>query len=202
MEGIQLPAALALLLGADLFGSRQWPLEGKLELGLACDLAADVTDDAAEPAAQQAQLPMVALELLGVRIAPRHHRSMLGDAQIGLSQSHAALMGHTIEPLDRRVQQLGVGREGDGLGLHRGVDRHPLEVARVQRTGVVRDPQALGEQQLQLVAQPLPPMAQVRALMRERVLEKLLAGEVLEIRVVDPAVAHRFVGQPVNVLEQ
>src|SRR4051812_16917916 len=45
-------------------------------------------------------------------------------------------------------------------------------------------------------------MAQVRALVREGVLEKLFAGEELEIRVVDPALAHPFIGQPVNVLEQ
>src|SRR3981189_259008 len=45
-------------------------------------------------------------------------------------------------------------------------------------------------------------MAQVRALVREGVLEKLLAGEELEIRVVDPALTHTFIGQPVNVLEQ
>src|SRR4051794_10835815 len=45
-------------------------------------------------------------------------------------------------------------------------------------------------------------MAQVRALVREGVLEKLFTGEELEIRVVDPALARPFVGQPVNVLEQ
>src|SRR4051812_17791614 len=45
-------------------------------------------------------------------------------------------------------------------------------------------------------------MAQVTSLVREDVLEKLLAGEELEIRVVDPALAHPLVGQPVNVLEQ
>jgi hypothetical protein len=66
----------------------------------------------------------------------------------------------------------------------------------------VRHPQALGQQQLQLVAKPLAPMAQVRAFMREGVLEKLFAGEELEIRVVDSALAHPFIGQPVNVLEQ
>ena len=43
----------------------------------------------------------------------------------------------------------------------------------------MRDPQALGQQQLELVAEPLPPMAQVGALVRELVLEELLAGEVL-----------------------
>ena len=33
-------------------------------------------------------------------------------------------------------------------------------------------------------------------------LEELFAGEVLEIRVVDPALADGFIGWPVNVLEQ
>ena len=66
----------------------------------------------------------------------------------------------------------------------------------------VRHPQALGQQQVQLVAEPLAPMAQVRALVRELMLEELFAGEVLEIRIMDPALAHAFVGQPVNVLEQ
>ena len=66
----------------------------------------------------------------------------------------------------------------------------------------MRDPQALGQQQLQLVAEPLPPMAQVGALVRELVLEELVAGKVFEIRVMDPAVACAFVGQPVDVFEQ
>jgi hypothetical protein len=42
-------------------------------------------------------------------------------------------------------------------------------------------PQALGQQQLQLVAEPLAPMAQVGALVRELVLEELFPGEELEI---------------------
>ena len=38
--------------------------------------------------------------------------------------------------------------------------------------------------------------------MRELMLKKLFPGEVLEIGVIDPALAHAFVGQPVNLLEQ
>ena len=38
--------------------------------------------------------------------------------------------------------------------------------------------------------------------MRELVLEKRLAGEVLEIRIMNPAIAHGLVGQAVDVLEQ
>jgi hypothetical protein len=45
-------------------------------------------------------------------------------------------------------------------------------------------------------------MAQVGAFVRELVLEKLLAGEVLEVGIVDPALAQAFIGQPVNLLEQ
>jgi len=71
MEGIELPSALALLLRANLLGARERPFERGLQLGLVGDLAADVADEAAEPRAQQAQLPMVTLELLGMSIARR-----------------------------------------------------------------------------------------------------------------------------------
>jgi hypothetical protein len=57
VEGIELPSALALLLGADLRGAPKRLLECSLKLALAGDLAADVADQAAEPRAQQAQLP-------------------------------------------------------------------------------------------------------------------------------------------------
>ena len=45
-------------------------------------------------------------------------------------------------------------------------------------------------------------MAEVGALVRELVLEELRAGEVLEIRIIDPTLAHLFVRQRVDVLEQ
>jgi len=145
---------------------------------------------------------MMALELFGVGIAPGHHGGALGDTQIGLPQPHAVRVGQAIEPLDCRVQQLGVGRERDGLGLHRGVHRDAGQVLGPQRASRMRDSQALGEQQLQLVAEPPAPMAQVGALVREAVLEELLAGEVLKIGVVDPALAHLLIGQREDVLEQ
>jgi len=59
----------------------------------------------------------------------------------------------------------------------RHVDRDPVEGLGRASAGLVRHPQALGQQQLQ----PVAPMAQVRALVREDVLEKPLAGEELEI---------------------
>jgi hypothetical protein len=55
------------------------------------------------------------------------------------------------------------------------------------RAAFVGHPQALGQQQVELVAQPLAPMAEVRTLVWKGVLEECLAGEVLEVRIVGPA---------------
>jgi hypothetical protein len=71
------------------------------------------------------------------------------------------LVGQAVEAFDRRMQQFGVGREADVLRLRRGIDRDPLGVLAPQRAALVRHPQALGQQQFQFVAEPLPPMAQV-----------------------------------------
>src|ERR1700675_4633364 len=70
----------------------------------------------------------MAVELLGVGVAPRHHRRALGDPEVGLPQPYPMLVGQAVEAFDRRMQQLGVGWEGDVLRLHRGVDRDPLKV--------------------------------------------------------------------------
>lgn len=41
---------------------------------------------------------------------------MQGDADTGLPQLHTVLVGQPIEAPDRRMQQLGVGREADVFG--------------------------------------------------------------------------------------
>src|SRR6516162_8345950 len=84
MEGIKLPAALALLLRADLRGPAKREDECLLQCRPALDLAADVADDPAQPAAQNAQLPLMPLELFGMCVTSRHHCCGLGDARIGL----------------------------------------------------------------------------------------------------------------------
>ena len=66
----------------------------------------------------------------------------------------------------------------------------------------MRDPQAFGQQQLQLITQPFAPVAQIRAFVRKLVLKERFPGEMLEIRVMDPALADTLVGQPVDMLEQ
>ena len=56
------------------------------------------------------------------------------------------------------------------------------------------NPQAFVQKNVQAVADALAPMAHAGALVRQFVLEKFLAGEVLEIGVVHPALPDLFVG--------
>ena len=136
MEGIEFPAALALLLGADLVGTRERGFERRRDVLLAGDLAADVADQPAEPGAQDAQLPTMAVELFGVGIAPRHHRRAFGDAQVGLPQPHAVLAGQPVQSEDDIL----VGGDMDSFGC-----RPPFTVVQQERP--------LGVSQLQRVEQ-------------------------------------------------
>ena len=89
--------------------------------------------------------------------------------------------------------RIGVGREGDVLGLHGRIDCDPRQILGAERSALMRHAQALGQEKFQLGAQALAPMAQVRALVRKLMLEELLASEVLEVRVIDPAFAYAFI---------
>src|ERR1700682_5829427 len=59
VEGIELPAALALPLGANLLGAGKRAGEDRLEIFFAFDLAADVAHQAAQPRAQETQPAMM-----------------------------------------------------------------------------------------------------------------------------------------------
>ena len=106
------------------------------------------------------------------------------------------------QALSRPVHQLGIGRKGDRLLLHGGVEDHLGEVGGLGRAGAGGDGQALlQERQQPLLAEALAPARQRRALERQLVLKELLATEQLEIRVLQPARTERLVGEIVQVLE-
>jgi hypothetical protein len=111
-----------------------------------------------------------------VGVAPRHHGGALGDAQVRLPHPHSVFARQAVQSLDGCMQELGVGQESDGLGLHRCVDGDPFHILGPQRAALVRHPQALGQQKFELVAEPPAPMAQVRTLVREGVLEEFFPG--------------------------
>ena len=169
--------------------------------GVVFDLAGDVAAQASQAAAQETDLLVHALELLGMGVTPGHDRRPLGDTDIGLAQRHALALGLLGELLDRRLQELGVGRKGHVLGLHRGVHRDPGQVALRQGARVLGDAQALGQQDLQTIADALPPMAHAGALAGQLVLKEALAGEVLEIGIVHPAFPELLIRERVDVLQ-
>ena len=70
------------------------------------------------------------LELLGVGVALMLDQGQLADPDIGLTQDQPVLLGQPHLDLVRAVHQLGIGREGNRLGLHRGVDHHLRQFSR------------------------------------------------------------------------
>jgi hypothetical protein len=94
------------------------------------------------------------------------------------------------------------GREHHRLGLHCGVDHHAGEIGRRHRAGPGRHSQApLQQGQKLFLAHALAPARQRAAVEHQPVPEELLAAEVLEVRVLHPAIAQRLVGQIVRVLQ-
>src|SRR5262249_12616435 len=164
----------------------------RLEFRVACDLAPDVANEPAEAGAQKAQLSTGAGGLVCMGIKPRPHDGAPCGGPKPFPPPPPPPPCPAGLPLDRGVQKLRIGWEGDVLGLHGGIDRDPRQILRPQRPALVRHPQALGQEKFQLAAEALAPMAQVRALVRKLVLEELLSGEVLEVWIIDPAVRTRL----------
>ena len=201
MQGVDLRPALALVLMADPLArsSRGRKRPRARHRRRSCG---DVPDQAAEPGAQELERSPGALELMGMGIAPDHDGGALGHPQIALAQLHTFALGQRHQLLDRPVHQPGIGRMGDRLGLNGGVHHHPLQVLGLDRPGLVGHRQALLQQGRNLLlAQPLAPAGQRRTIEGQLVAEHQFAAEVLEVRVLHPAVAQRLIGQVVHVLE-
>ena len=107
MPGIEFPAPLALVLAVDLAGPAQGKGEDLAPLGIPFGLAPDVPDQTPQAGAQELYLALVAFELLGVGVAPGHHRRVLGHPNVGLAQLYPVLPGQRAQLVDRREQELG-----------------------------------------------------------------------------------------------
>jgi hypothetical protein len=177
--------------------------EGGLQVGPAGELAADI---AVQPAEEGAQAPDVAQRLPVARAVHQPRRpapGLGGEAHEGLAQPHAVPAGEAGEPADAGVQQVAVGRVRHRLGLHRGVDGHPLRVALRHGAAPDRRGDALGQRCLQpLGADAVAPARHRGAIQRQAMPEPGLAAERLEVRVLDPLGADLLVGEPLGVLQQ
>src|ERR1700743_3962974 len=105
---------------------------------MAINLAGDAADEPAKPCPYELELAPGAFELVRVAIAADHDGGGLGQAQIALAQRYMIALGEPDELDDGPMHQPRVGRMRNGLGLHRGIDHHPLEVLRPDGASLVR----------------------------------------------------------------
>ncbi|CAB3773318.1 hypothetical protein LMG29542_07189 [Paraburkholderia humisilvae] len=96
-------------------------------------LAFDVTQQPSQYRTLTLDYTTQTLELLRVRIAARATTQKFALAFVGLLQVQAGASCQLHKPGARHAQQTTVGRIGDRLLLHGGVDNHPLEFARRDR---------------------------------------------------------------------
>ena len=123
-------------------------------------------------------------------------------AQIALAQRHIVALGEPDELGEGPMHQPRVGRMGNGLWLHRGIDHHSLQVLGTDGASVVRHRQTFLDQRDELVlAEPLAPARHRRSIEWQPVAEAQLAAEVLVIGVLDPASAQHLIREIVHVLE-
>ena len=134
VQGRDLAAPLTLALVLDAPGQRQRPGEGLGAVGAHGDLAGNVPDHPPEPRAQAPERLVGPLEWLGVGLALGRDQQALADPGRGRAQGNAVRLGEPDQTFSRPVHQLGVGREGEGLLLDRGVDDPRPEVGRLGGT--------------------------------------------------------------------
>lgn len=103
MQGIDLVAALAVVLETHAMRHRERLGEALPQRLVAGDLAADVADHPAQSDAQEFELAPSALELVGVDIAPDHDCGPLGHPAIALPQLHLVVLGQVHQLFERPV---------------------------------------------------------------------------------------------------
>jgi hypothetical protein len=135
-------------------------------------------------------------------VTPGLHGQARGLAVVVLPQPDAGLPGQRHQGATRFLVEPAVGRVRDGLLHHRGVHRDLGQTARRHRAGGTAGLDGLGQQPLHsLLADAAAPAAERGRMNGRPVLEDRLAGEVLEVRVLDPAGEDGLIGETVGVLQ-
>ncbi len=137
-----------------------------------------------------------------MRIAPGLAAQRWTLTRIALSQCDAVALGQQHQLLARDFTQTAVGGMGDRFFLHGSVHDHPRQLGCIHRLHRVSGIDRVRQQLFHTgFAQTLPPTCQGAGIARQAGLEHHLAGEELPVRIFQPALAHRFNGQVVGVLE-
>ena len=135
-------------------------------------------------------------------IAANLQRQSRGKPGIGLPQLHPGLLRQRHQLIPRPLIKPGVRGIRNILLHHRRIHRHALHAALANGTGFLPGTDRLGEQPFDpLFPDATTPTGQRGRIYGQLVLEEGLTGEVLVIRVLDPAGHNRLIRQPVSVLQ-
>src|SRR5699024_71674 len=199
MPSVDLVLALALL-SAQLLGAFEYRLQPLQSLGRG--LALNVPDQAPHDRALLANHSTHALVLPRMRVAAGAPCQARPHALIALAQVDVLTARRLHQLGTRRLQQATVGGMGDILFLYGAVDDYALEVAAGNGLEVLRRRNGLCQQPLHaFLTHPHAVARQRGVVARQAGLEHHLATKILKVRVLQPALTDRFVGQVVRVFE-
>ncbi len=165
-------------------------------------LARDIAQHPPQDRALTSQHALHALELACMRIAARLAAQGRTLPCVALPQPDAVTLGQQHQFLACHLQQPTIGRIGNRLFLHRGVHDHPRQLACVHRLHGMCSVDGVCQQLFHpRFVKPLTPARQRAGIARQARLEHDLASEKLPIRIFQPTLAHRLIGQVVGVFE-
>ncbi|MDR6504195.1 hypothetical protein J2785_007392 [Burkholderia ambifaria] len=166
----------------------------------------DLEFDGAQPSTKDRALtyqdPAKPLVLRRMRVAAGASVQSLAFALVGLLERESRALCQLNELCSRHLQQPAVGWIRDRLLLHCRINDHALEFVRREHLHVCGDGDRHSQQFHDAgFAKRLENPHQVRRIAKQVRLEILLAAEVLEVDILSPVLADRFVRQVVRVLQ-
>jgi hypothetical protein len=124
------------------------------------------------------------------------------QARVALPQLDPGLLGQVHQLRPGPLVKARIGRVSDGLLHHRRVDRDLIQALVLDGAGLAAGLDGLGQQPLDtFLANALAPAGERSRIDGRLVLKEGLPGDVLVIRVLDPARDHRLVRKPEGVLQ-
>ena len=126
-------------------------------------------------------------------IAAGQNQSTFAELQVTLAQRDAAILCRFNRQNPSLVLKHGIGRSGDGLLLHRGVDVDPLHAGFGQILAALGRLQRLAEQLFHVLRpDPFAPAHQRTGIERQTMDEELETAEVHQIAVLQQSAYHRL----------
>ena len=198
LHAVELVAVVSFL-AIDLACSLQHGGQQTIRIGA---LALNVTN---HPAKVEAKSPLFAFgpfSLTGMAVPPLHDEGPLAQPLVSLAKFDAVSLCQLDQDTAGLMVEPGIGREGDGLLLNRGIDVDTFQVLLGNVLfALCRFYGCLEKFLHPLRANPLSPLDQGGRIERELMLEVFAAAEILPVAILDKLGYHCLVTDVKRVLE-